>query len=120
MHKILIAEDDAFLLDIFHNQFVENKFKVKLAENGEEALKTLETFVPDVMILDLLMPKLDGFEVLEKMKVDDKLSKIPVIVASNLDSPENIEKAMELGAVDYFVKSNISIQDLIEKCKKYL
>jgi DNA-binding response OmpR family regulator len=105
--KILIAEDDKFLLNAYRVKFSKAGFEIKIVSDGEEALEALKTFVPDAMLLDLVMPKKDGFAVLEAVKADANLKKIPVIVASNLGQKEDIERAQKLGANDYIIKSDI-------------
>lgn len=114
MKKILIIEDDQFLVDAYKTKLshIEN-IKVTTARDGKEALDSINTDKPDVIILDLLTPNLDGFGFLEGLRVQN--IKIPVLVASNLGSEEDIKKAMDLGAQGYFIKSNSSIQDIINK-----
>jgi DNA-binding response OmpR family regulator len=114
MKRILIVEDDQFLIDAYHAKFSHVKdTHIDFAHDGNEAFQKIEDHKPDSIILDLLMPNADGFDFLGMMK--DKNIHIPVLVASNLDSPENIKNAMDLGAKDYFIKSNTSIQEIVDK-----
>lgn len=117
MTKILVAEDDKFLIKVYEAKFSKAGFEAKITQDGEEALEVLKSFVPDIILLDLMMPKKDGFQVLKELKSDPKLKSIPVIVTSNLSQPEDKKKAIELGAKDYIVKSDTPIQEIIEKLK---
>ena len=118
MTKVLIAEDDRFLSSAYKMKLTKEQFDVELAFDGEEAVEKARSFSPDIIILDLIMPKKDGFETLKDLSNDPKLKTIPVIVSSNLGQKEDIDKALSLGARDYFVKSDISLNDLILKIKK--
>lgn len=120
MSKVLIAEDDAFLANAYRVKLTKAGFDVRMAMNGKEALQTLEEFSPDIILLDLVMPVLDGFSTLAEIKKNDKWKKIPVIISSNLGQKEDIEKGKNLGATDYIVKSNISINDLADKINEVL
>lgn len=120
MAKILVAEDDKFLASAYRVKLGKSGFEIKIATDGQEALDILETFTPDVILLDLIMPVKDGFTVLEELKKNDKWKNIPVIVASNLGQKEDIDKSMKLGATDYFVKSDMHINDVLEKINNSL
>lgn len=120
MKKILIVEDDRFLLNAYKYKLERSGFEVITALDGEEALKVLKNDLPDLIILDLIMPNKDGFEVLEEIKKDLNLKKIPVIVCSNLGQPEDIKKAKELGASDYFIKSDLSLEEIVVRINKFL
>lgn len=113
--KILVAEDDTFLANAYRIKLDKVGHEVKTAVNGDEALRMLPEFKPDVLILDLVMPRKDGFWVLTQMKDDPVLKTIPVLVASNLGQTEDIDRAMELGADDYVVKSDLTLDDLVTK-----
>lgn len=115
MIKVLIAEDDKFLANAYRVKLTKAGFEVKIVSDGEEAVTILPTFIPDILILDLVMPKKDGFMVLADMKKNPVWSKIPVIVASNLGQKEDIQKAMSLGANDYIIKSDFSLSKLVDK-----
>ena len=90
-------------------------FEVMVATDGSEALTLLKDFTPDIILLDLIMPNIDGFATLGALKKDEKLKSIPVIIASNLGQKEDIEKALALGAVDFIIKSNVSIEEIVQK-----
>lgn len=119
MSKILVAEDDKFLIKVYQAKLTKAGFNVQIAQDGEEAEKILQTFVPDVILLDLMMPKKDGFMVLTDIKANPALKNIPVIVTSNLSQPEDKQKALKLGAVDYMVKSDVPIQEIVDQLKKH-
>jgi PleD family two-component response regulator len=118
--KILIAEDDNFLANAYRIKFEKSGFEVEIATDGKLALASLINFIPDVILLDLIMPNLDGFGVLAELKKNEKLSKIPVIVTSNLGQKEDMEKAKKLGAKDFFVKSDTSIGDIVTKVSSFI
>jgi len=98
------------------NKFISVGFKVELAPDGYAALKYLETGrIPQIILLDILLPKTNGFDILSAIKKDDTLKQIPVIIASNLDSDKDVNRGYSLGAGDYIVKSNLSLNDLVQK-----
>lgn len=113
--KILVAEDDKFLSNAYRVKLTKAGFEVKVAGDGAEALNILQTFIPDLILLDLVMPVKDGFATLEVIKADEKLKMIPVIVASNLGQKEDCDRAIKLGAKDFVVKSDLSLDTLIQK-----
>ena len=116
-YKVLVAEDDNFLMSAYSTKLAKEGFEFKIASDGEEVLEILKTFTPDVLLLDLVMPRKDGFAVLEEIKKMDGFKDIPVIVTSNLGQKEDIDRAMALGARDFITKSNLSMSDLVEKIK---
>lgn len=118
MPKILVVEDDRFLVSAYRAKLEKSGYEVQIASDGDEALAVLKNFMPDAMLLDLVMPKRDGFSTLEEIKKDERLSKIPIIVTSNLGQKEDIDKAMALGANDYIIKSDLSIEELVSKVQK--
>lgn len=118
--KIIVAEDDVFLKKVYQAKLTKAGFEVKIAEDGEEVGKILQSFIPDMILLDLIMPKMDGFAVLSQLKSRDQYKHIPVIITSNLSQLEDKQKALAMGAVDYLVKSDIPIQGVVDKIKSYL
>jgi CheY-like chemotaxis protein len=116
-YKVLVVEDDAFLISAYKVKLAQEGFEVQFASDGEEAMKILESFMPDVILMDAVMPRKDGFATLAEIKAQDKLKNIPVIMASNLGQIGDVEKAKSLGAVDFVTKSNMSIGDLSNKIK---
>lgn len=117
---ILVAEDDKYYAHIFQLKLEKEGFEVKVVSDGEQALAAMHARPPRILLLDLIMPVMDGFETLKQLKGDKKLAKIPVIVFSNLGQDDDKEKAKKLGAVDYLVKADISVQQMVEVVKRYL
>lgn len=117
---ILIVEDDQVLLRVLY-LFLKRRsgYSIATASDGETALKMAQRLKPDVILLDLILPKMDGFTVLRLVKSDPKLKDIPVIVLSNLGDASDVEKTKDLGAVDYFVKANTDLSIILEKIIKY-
>ncbi len=120
MHNILLAEDDYFIKKAYTAGLTHAGFHVFVAGDGEEAMALIKKESPDLILLDLILPKKDGFWVLQEIKTDDALKHIPVIILSNLGQPKDITECKKLGAVDYFVKSDTPLFRLIEIIKKYL
>lgn len=117
--KILIIEDDMFLSKLYPTKMEVEGFESEVAITGKEGLKKYDSFKPDLIILDLMLPELDGFGVLEELKGKRNV-KTPIIVLSNLGQDKDMERAKLLGAEDYFVKSNTELNALVEVIKKYL
>ena len=115
MKKILIVEDDNYLTNAYRVKFTKVGFEVKNAFDGDEALDLLKTFMPDLILLDIIMPKKDGFATLTEIKANEKWKNIPVILASNLGQKEDIDKGIRLGATDFFIKTDFTLNNLIEK-----
>lgn len=116
--RILIAEDEKALARVLELKLAKAGFAVSIAEDGEEASRLLATDQFDLLLLDLVMPKKDGFAVLAELA--QKKAHLPVVVLSNLGQTEDEKKAKELGAVDYWVKANISLVDVVNRIKKLL
>ena len=106
--KVLLAEDDAFVSDIYDTRLKQEGFEVIIAVNGLEAIKRLEETVPDLILLDILMPYMDGLEVLKKIKVNPEWMNIPIILLTNLSEKEKMEEALTLGANDFLIKSHFT------------
>ena len=118
--KILLAEDDEFLSSLLKNRLQREGFAVDLAKTGDQVVEMIKSGHPDLVLLDIILPGKLGFEILEDMRKDPKLSKLPFMVMSNLGQDEDIQKAKALGAVDYFVKARIMIDDLIKRISSFL
>lgn len=118
--KILICEDEITLAKVLQEKFERGKFSVFTVTNGDEILSQVKSLKPDIILLDLIMPKMNGLDALIQLKKDKSVSEIPVIVLSNLDDDEKIKKAFTLGAVDYVVKSHHPINEVVEKVNNYL
>jgi len=117
---ILIVEDDTFLLNIYKTKFEFENFKVSTAENGEVGLAEIRKKHPDLILLDILMPKMDGFAVLEELKKDKSIQNIPVILLTNLGQKDDVQKGLELGAKDYIIKAHFKPSEVLEKVRKVL
>ena len=118
--KILIAEDDHFLSFLLRGRLEKENFLVRQVNDGQEALDLLKSEKPDLIVLDLIMPRLSGFELLEIISTDPELNKIPVIILSNLGQDEDIQKAKRLGAAEYFIKARSSVDEIVRTIKKFV
>ncbi|MDD2806902.1 MAG: response regulator [Patescibacteria group bacterium] len=118
--KILLVEDDTTLMDMYSLKLKEEKFELMVASDGLMALEQVRNEKPQIILLDIMMPKMDGFAVLAELKNDATTKDIPVIMLSNLGQKIDIEKGKELGAVDYIVKASMTPTQVIEKIKSYL
>jgi two-component system phosphate regulon response regulator PhoB len=118
--KILIIEDDKFLSSVLKTRLEKEGFQVEQAFDGEEGLIKLKEARPDLILLDLILPKMSGFEVLEQISLDPQLNQVPVMIASNLGQESDIQKAKNLGAVEYYVKVKTTIDQLAEMVKRII
>ena len=116
--KIVFAEDDALLSRAVNVQLLDEGFKVLSATDGQSALKLIKKELPDLVLLDIIMPKLQGLDVLKALREDPKTKKTPVIMLTNLDNPEDRAKARKYGALDYCVKASVDLEALTAKIKK--
>ena len=119
-HKILIVEDDPFLSSLASEHLTKEGYEVSVALGGAAALEHLKKDIPDLMLLDIIMPEVGGFEVLKIVKADPKYKDIIVIVFSNLGQKQEIEEGKRLGATDFLVKSNFTLKEVVEKIKTLL
>jgi len=118
---ILLVEDDEFLLNMYKTKIVLEKYDVIVANNGEKAYKQIVEKKPDLILLDIVLPKMTGFEVLAKIKnEDDQIRNIPVILLTNLGQREDIKRGLELGAKEYLIKAHFLPSEVMEKIKKVL
>lgn len=113
--KILLAEDDEFLSSLIKNRLERESYTVTLVIDGAQVIEAIRREKPQLILLDLILPNKLGFEVLEEMKADPEIDSIPVMVISNLGQPEDIKKAQEFGVIDYFIKAQILIDDLLKR-----
>lgn len=113
--KILLAEDDRFLRKAATARLRQRGFTILTAEDGEEALRVARAEAPDLVLLDLIMPKMQGFEVLRALKADPATASIPVMVLSNLGQEHDVARTTEAGAVAYLVKANLSLDELVQR-----
>ena len=117
--KVLLIEDDIFFQKYYSAKLREQNIEVEVASDGEEGLLKMQQFNPNVVLLDLIMPKKDGFSMLEARNMDENLKKIPVIVFSSLGQEKDLEKAKNLGATDYADKSFFNFDEIMVKISKY-
>jgi DNA-binding response OmpR family regulator len=117
---VLVIEDDPFYSNIYMMKLKKEGIRAEVALNGDAGLAVARKEKPALILTDLIMPGKDGFEILKELKANPTLRDVPVIVLSNLSQEEDMRRAKELGAVEYLVKANISIQDVIEKVKSNL
>ncbi len=118
--KILLVEDDSFLLSMYSTKFELENFNVLIAEDGEKGWKFAQTEDPDVILLDIKLPKMDGFEVLKNIKENKETANIPVILLTNLSQKEDRDKGLEMGADDYLVKAHFMPSEVVGKIKKLI
>lgn len=116
--KILIVEDDRYISKMYQLKLSLEGYEVQVAENGREGVDKVKEMMPDVILLDILMPELDGFEVLKIVKSDTATKSIPVLIMSNLGQEDHIEKGMKMGAAGYIVKSQYTPSKVVEKIKE--
>lgn len=117
---ILIIEDDKFLRELIAQKLIKEGYEISEAIDGEEGIKKIQEEKPDLVLLDLILPGIDGFEVLSKMREDPSLAPIPVIILSNLGQKEDVERGLKLGAIDYLIKAHFTPGEIIEKIKNAL
>ena len=118
--KIIIVEDEPVLQKAMSLELLGPDYTVLTAGNGEAGLALIQKELPDMVLLDLILPKLSGFDVLQKIKQDEKTKNIPVIILSNLGQDEDRKKGLALGAVDYYVKASTDLDVISEKVKALL
>lgn len=117
---VMVVEDDKFLRELFIRKLFSEGFKVENAIDAKGAFEILERWKPHIILLDLILPGVDGFEILSRLKKDDRFKEIPVIVLSNLGQQEDIDRAMALGAKDFMVKANFTLEEIIARVRVIL
>jgi CheY-like chemotaxis protein len=120
MKKILFVEDELAIQKTLGESLRNKGYDVQSALDGEIALKLVKSEKPDLILLDIILPKKNGLEVLEELRKDENTKDIPVIILTNLENIGEVERAIELGATTYLVKANYSLDEVIEKVKKAL
>ena len=120
MKKILLVEDEEIMIDLLQRKLTKEGYEVSVARDGEEGLKLMREVKPALILLDIVMPKMGGFEVMEEMGKDKNLKDIPVIVISNSGQPVEIDKAQRLGAKDWLIKTEFDPQEVVDKVVKQI
>ena len=115
--KVLVVEDEEILLTALKEELLSGGYEVEGAGDGEDGLEKVKSFQPQLILLDLVMPKMDGMEMLQRLKADSSMRDIPVVILTNLSDYERISQALSLGAMDYLVKANYKLEDLLDKVK---
>jgi len=120
MKTILIIEDEKLLADLLYKKLTALNYRVYVAEDGEAGYGAIQEIKPDLVLLDMMLPKKEGMEVLEDIRSNPSIASTPVIVISNSGQPVEVERAKELGAVDWLVKANFDPQEVIDKVQQYI
>ncbi len=118
--KILLVEDDSFLIGMYAAKFEIENFKVIMADGGEKAVRLALKEAPDIILLDILLPGMNGFDVLSRLKSEKITKNIPVILLTNLSQRDEIEKGLRMGAEDYLIKAHFMPSEVVDKIKKAL
>ena len=120
MARVLIVEDDRYISKMYQLKLSLDGFDVQVADNGRAGIEKAKEFIPDIILTDILMPEMDGFDVISAVKSDESLRTIPILIMSNLGQEDHIKKGLELGAVGYIVKSQYTPSKVVEKIKETL
>jgi len=120
MKKILLVEDDPFLIDIYSTKLTETGFKVLLAKDGVQALDLVKKEKPSLVVLDIVLPHIDGWQVLKQIKEIDAVKNLKIVILSNLSQKEEVEKGLSLGADKYLIKSDHTPSRVVEEIKELL
>ena len=118
--KILLIEDEEIITDLLKRKLTKEGYCVDVARDGEQGLEKMRNNKPDLVLLDIVMPKLGGFEVMERMHKDKELNNIPVIIISNSGQPVELDRAKELGASDWLIKAQFDPQEVLDKVIKQI
>jgi DNA-binding response OmpR family regulator len=116
---LLMVEDDSFLREMYKTKLQSESFDVQVARDGVEGLEKIKELKPDMVLLDIMMPRMDGFEVLQTVKDDPELKDIPVILLTNLGQDSDVKKGKEMGAADYIIKSDATMAEVSDKVKSF-
>ncbi len=120
MKKILIVEDERMLAEMYKDRFTQEGFEVYCAPDAEEGIETAQKVRPDLIILDILLPRENGTDFLEKLRKMEEIASTPVVAFSNYDDTDSKKKAMNLGAKDYLIKTDHTPKEILEKVREYL
>lgn len=117
---ILLVEDDVFLASIYQKKFEMEGFKITAVDNGDKVMPEVKKKKPDIILLDILLPKKDGFQVLALLKADAEVKDVPVIMLTNLGQKDDVDKALAQGATDYLIKAHFKPSEIVDKVRKVL
>jgi len=120
LKKILLVEDDTFLAGMYVTKLQLEGFEVKIADDGEKGLKMAKSEQPDVILLDIILPKMSGFDVLKDLKADADTKAVPVMLLTNLGQREDVQKGLDLGAKDYLIKAHFMPSEVVTKIKNLI
>lgn len=120
MKKILIIEDEEILADLLQKKLIQAGYSVLVAVDGVEGMKEVKKDIPDLILLDIIMPKMGGFEVMRELQKEKKFSKIPIIIISNSGQPVELDLAQKLGATDWLIKTDFDPQEVLNKVVKQI
>lgn len=120
MAKILLIDDDPFILDMYVLKLKDSGFTIDSASNGKDGLSKIKTFEPDLLLLDIVMPTMDGFDVLQEIKKNPPTRLFKIVLLSNLGQKEDVERGLGLGADDYLVKANFTPGEVVQKIQEVL
>jgi len=118
--KILLIEDEKIMIDLLSKKLIQEGYEVAVAENGQDGLRMIKESKPNLILLDVIMPRMGGFEVMEEINKDEELKKIPIIIVSNSGQPVELDRAKKLGAKDWLIKTEFNPQEVIDKIKKQI
>lgn len=118
--KVLLIEDEQLIVDLLENKLKQEGYDVAVARDGEAGVEMAKSVLPDIILLDIIMPKMNGFEALEQIRKDKLTAQIPVIVISNSGQPVELSRAQELGATDWLVKINFDPQEVVDKVRSQI
>ena len=118
--KILVVEDDLSISDLYHERLVEDGYQVFTAHNGRDGFSLVGSKKPDLILLDIIMPDVDGYEMLQELKTNKNTKNTPVIIFSNLSQREEIEKGLKLGASDFIIKTSVTPSQMAQKVEEFL
>lgn len=118
--KILLVEDEEIMIDLLQKKLTKEGYDVSVARDGEEGLRLMRETKPDLILLDVIMPKMGGFEVMEEMNKDPELRTIPVVIISNSGQPVELDRAKQLGAKDWLIKTEFDPKEVLEKVKNII
>lgn len=120
MKSVLLIEDDPFLIDLYTTKFKEVGFAVEVASSGAEGLNKVKTMKPDILLLDIVLPNINGWQILEEIRKDEALKGLKIVILSNLTSKEEVEKGLNMGADKYLIKAHYTPSEVVEEIKKIL